>query len=697
AVTAVTRLEEPYRTTILLRFMKGLSIREVAREMNVPVETVRTRQRRGLAKLRDELEGSGRGRLAMVTLALRPRGWIGTSALVWGAIAMKTKLGVAGVAALFGLWAAIDWTGVSAEPPPLADSEVRSDSVVVDPTRREDSLEPTRRLVATSEPENVEPSSELGSLLVSVRRADNGQPVANANVQLRGATFTLPRGGTTGIDGTVVFDGLRSDIEDLSLDCDRDCVVRPETVSIRPGEQSTVELTIDAGWDLRGIVVDHHGRAVAGATVYSVISGFHPFWLRELTTTDSAGRFALECLGRNSTIGASHPGLGRSERIVVMTLPRQGRELRSVSIELPGESVDVAGVVTDPSGRPLADAFVRVGEDVFHGGRRGEGELSTVVFQPAPAIHATTGRDGRFEVKELAPGPNPVFVFVKGYAPWKGELDAVAGATNEVLCRLTPGATLTGMVFDAAGLPVPDAWIEVPGAFAPPVPSTTSDANGRFELNDLPGGDLTIEVSAAQRGKCTQTIPIVPGRANTCEVRVAPQRPLRGRIVDELGRGLSDYQVYEVGRRGAFATTDDSGRFEIDECEDRTYSLMVFDRVATVPFVAIMADLQPGATEHVLRIGPSNRRDGKIRGRAVDPTGKPLAVSVAVIQPPDEQFILLPPGGADGRFVAEQFPAGDYRLFLSCPGTGFHVEIAAKLGAGQDLDLGNVVLEESRR
>ena len=52
-VTAVMGLEDPYRTTNLLRFYSDLPPREVARRMDVPVETVRTRTRRALALLRE--------------------------------------------------------------------------------------------------------------------------------------------------------------------------------------------------------------------------------------------------------------------------------------------------------------------------------------------------------------------------------------------------------------------------------------------------------------------------------------------------------------------------------------------------------------------------------------------------------------------------------------------------------------------
>lgn len=698
AVAAVTELEEPYRTTLLLRFMRGLSLRDVAREMKVPVETVRTRQRRGLALLREDLEGSRRGRLAMVTLALRPRGWVGLSALVWGAIAMKTKMTVAAVVALCGLWAASGWASEAALPAPLEVPGTGPASVVAAPSTTEQVSETSRQLVTNADPDDVVGTPAGGSLLVRVRREDTGEPVSNVSVQLRHDSFAIPRRLTSGADGTVVFEGLQPGVRDLLIGCDRSSVGQPELPPILAGEQSTFELTIESGWDLRGIVVDPEGRPVAGATVFNVVSGFHPFWVHELVTTDSAGEFSLECLGRFSTVGASFPGLGRSERIVVMTLPREGRVLHEVRIELPGESAGVTGVVTDPAGRVLENAFVRLGAEHFSGGRRGTGDLRNVVLQPTPTLYVTTGSDGRFEAADLAPGAIPLFVYVKGFAPWTGTVDVAPGATQEVNCQLTQGATLSGVVLDAAGLPVADAWIEVPGWIGPPVLSTNSDAEGRFRLHDLAGGDVTFEVSTEEHGERTQTVWVEPGRETACEVTIAAGRTLRGRIVDEQGHGLAGYFVYEVGRQGATARTDEAGRFVLTNCEDRAYSLLVFDQIATVPFIATMTDLQPGDTEHVLRIGPSHRRAGEIRGRAVDPHGEPLAeVRVALMQSPDETILLGPTTGADGLFAVEEYPAGAYRLFFNSPGLELGAEITAQLGVGQHLDLGDVVLQAKKR
>ncbi|MFK7743056.1 MAG: sigma-70 family RNA polymerase sigma factor [Planctomycetota bacterium] len=55
-VSAVRNLREPLRTTLLLRFWEDLPPREISQRMGTPVETVRTRIKRGLHELRGSLD-----------------------------------------------------------------------------------------------------------------------------------------------------------------------------------------------------------------------------------------------------------------------------------------------------------------------------------------------------------------------------------------------------------------------------------------------------------------------------------------------------------------------------------------------------------------------------------------------------------------------------------------------------------------
>jgi RNA polymerase sigma-70 factor (ECF subfamily) len=57
--TAVSRLDEPYREVVLLRFFSELSLAEIAVQSDRPLGTVKTHLHRGLARLRRVLESEG--------------------------------------------------------------------------------------------------------------------------------------------------------------------------------------------------------------------------------------------------------------------------------------------------------------------------------------------------------------------------------------------------------------------------------------------------------------------------------------------------------------------------------------------------------------------------------------------------------------------------------------------------------------
>lgn len=55
---AVTRLDEPYREVVALRFFGDLSLNEIAAQTGRPLGTVKTHLHRGLLRLRASLEGA---------------------------------------------------------------------------------------------------------------------------------------------------------------------------------------------------------------------------------------------------------------------------------------------------------------------------------------------------------------------------------------------------------------------------------------------------------------------------------------------------------------------------------------------------------------------------------------------------------------------------------------------------------------
>ncbi|HTF89290.1 MAG TPA: sigma-70 family RNA polymerase sigma factor [Planctomycetota bacterium] len=102
----VARLAEPYRATLHMRYFQGSSLEEIAERSRLPLETIRTRHRRGLTLLRDRMDrasGGDRSAWTQALAAIAFRGkpmalaTVGGSLISVGGIALsaKTAVGIA--------------------------------------------------------------------------------------------------------------------------------------------------------------------------------------------------------------------------------------------------------------------------------------------------------------------------------------------------------------------------------------------------------------------------------------------------------------------------------------------------------------------------------------------------------------------------------------------------------------------------
>src|SRR5262245_43705709 len=112
-VRAVLALPDPSRTAVLLRFYEGRAPREIAALLAIPVETVRSRIKRGLERLREELAATIGADQADWRRALLPLAGPGLvhagAALTWSTLWASTSVKVGAVAAGVAALATASW------------------------------------------------------------------------------------------------------------------------------------------------------------------------------------------------------------------------------------------------------------------------------------------------------------------------------------------------------------------------------------------------------------------------------------------------------------------------------------------------------------------------------------------------------------------------------------------------------------
>ena len=712
AADALMQLEEPYRTTLLLRFMKGMSVRAVARHMEVPIETVRTRQKRGLQQLRAKLDRRPGGRLSVV-LPLAVPGWPNpTIPTLWGIVLMKSKLTVACAALVLlgALWLSADAFFVQGKTPtpdvssPVFDlaatskpytDDVAGSSTTESESRTETAPPPS----AGRKTPDADEAHAVGDLVVKLTFQDDGQPAANIGVRVQRPYEErdarpgkrLPHMATSGPTGQVLFRGIPAGEVQVALarNLYRD-------FEVRAGSESVLRIEVPPGDDVDGLVVDGRGSPVAGAEVLIARGGVRPQWMQVLTRTDERGRFTLHALGRFNMLGARSAGYGTSDFVLLHTAPRRANGRLDVRIVLAEQAVRVRGQVLDAAGQPARDAWVKLGKD---GGspRRGQGMQHRLILHAKPHTHVVTDAEGRFEVKYMTPGTVPLRVFATGHAPWSSELVCHPFGTNEITIRLTEGAVLQAFVLDGDGRPVAGADISLDDMTYPTSTHGTTDEQGTCRLVDLPAGTLNVGITTKVAGETKTSVELTAGRVTRHEFRLRPGLILTGVLVDHLGKPLRGWWLRPVGANFG-RKTDAKGRFRITNCEDRSYDLLVHKTWGFTPSVTTLRGVRPGGDGQEHRIEEGCLPSAKVRGRIQSAAGRPLAgVSLNVRQLPHDLLIVAPDTDANGRFTIDGLPPGRYRLGLYHAEHEYHRWPDITLTRDQELVLQDVVLKRTAR
>jgi len=273
-VDAVLALDEPWRTTVLMRWFDGRPPRAIARELGVPVETVRTRIKRALELLRERLiaerrhpdDAKGRRELAVLLFRVTTGaqgGVAGVGSAIGGLAMTATGKSIVMAAASVLVLAAVTWW---ATPLPLNRPRVGSEEVAGAPSIEPDDVpvDGARRLAADvsgmpTAPErlSIETSRELiarREIVVRLRSSFDDASIIDAAVVVRsGVGETAVATGRSGADGTasLSFDG-GDDVAALDVAATHDRYFL-ESARIEGGQDS-IDLQLDPKCVVRGEV-----------------------------------------------------------------------------------------------------------------------------------------------------------------------------------------------------------------------------------------------------------------------------------------------------------------------------------------------------------------------------------------------------------------------------------------------------------
>lgn len=490
-LAALAALDEPYRSTLALRFIDGLEPAAIASRTGVPAATVRSRIGRGLDRMRDSLDSAYHGERRTWV-----RGLVALSAsrLPWAAWMAAAAVIIVGTVTMWPSASKVDVTiqgRVSEVVAPRADAASIGTDVAT-PTADRNEVAVVPDAVTDTREHRVLVTTESGTVL------------PGATVALCAANGALDEGhladrmlttAISGPDGRAVLhlDGFSEDAadRDVLVTCAGRGRVRTALAIDSYEQRVTFPDTAPTFGPLRMIVVDDAGTPLAGATLI----GIDDFGARDVVT-DAYGRAQITHgnVHATSCTLVARDGIPETASIETDPIDAGARVVRASA------RVPIALRVVDArTRRPIADAQWR--------------EAGRIAFREVPyRTFARSDAFGRIAVKLPASRVTgdvacSVVVDAPGFTSTKVRVTDVGGAEREV--SLEPDRVIRGRVVDGAGEPQrevdvlveleptgaifpvadparPDAaaqqwnWIGNRGALV------RTDANGSFEFRGAP-------------------------------------------------------------------------------------------------------------------------------------------------------------------------------------------------------------------
>jgi len=591
-VGAVQQLEEPYRTAVLLRFFDGLPPRAIARRLGVPVETVRTRIKRGLEQLRRRLDARHDG-----------------DRIAWGALLLPTALSsgkgivagaLAGTATQLIVMHGIGALAMSTKVKVMAGAAVAlvATIVLVNVNRHKEFGEDGPRMRAPIEspaPAEVpQPEASIPVERATAQRLEEDRTSTTATAD-PSATFAIR--GTTRLPDKSARGGLHVQMRLFDgYETDRESAVEIELVSdsagafvwaLRPpkgtvtilargaeqgylsGEKRLLVLSGDAPGTLdvsfapldatvEGKVVDERGTPLPDAKVFN--------WYGIPTAEcDEHGEFRVVVPSSHGqwSLRASAPGFAEARQTATLKGPGT---TASVEFRLRPD-FKVHGRITDESESPVPDAKIRSINSYFSA--------------------TTSDAHGNFVMHSLDPLAQAIETLLvehPEYAPTTVQLRSVGrDMTQDIV--LKRGTRVEGVVFDQGGMPVRGAelWLG-PGRFSFGELKAYSHDDGSFVFAHVAPGKAKVGAEKSGLPDVMQdlSVPAQPLLRGVV-VRFGASHFLAGIVSDKSGAPIVKATVACACDDGSGllsydqdSRTDEQGRFRIDNLPANATTVMAY-------------------------------------------------------------------------------------------------------------------------
>jgi RNA polymerase sigma factor (sigma-70 family) len=719
-LAAVRRLPEPVRRAVVLHHLDGLTLAEVARRTEAPLETVRSRVKRGLELLRADFAqrrdragwsvflvrafeiappacgGSGRG-LVLLLRELAVSMMLMSSPLKLGA-GIAVLLVVAGFLLLEpGARRGPDAPGAARRQDGVEALVAGSDADVEKPPEERRAVMEPSLLVVSTEAQSVTPRT--GAVLLHVIWADDHSPAIDVPVRvvaLNAGTVDSPWENTSS-DGSLE----RRELEPGTV-LARSLFGGLALVEVAPGETREGVLEIPIGISVHGRVETRDGDAIPGAELFLSPGGGDPQYDgRTVARADARGVFTVRTApaGVGACLSARATGYAPSEQ-VILTGPAQSKLELAIVLAEPGRVL--SGLVLSPTDEPVEDAEVLVGsEGEWIPRRRADGMATWAAIGEL----VRTDQAGRFTIAAVPLSAVPIQVRARRHPVWRCEV--APDAPQPIVIHLENGAAVSGVVHASGGAPLAGVRVRVEPALGFSGASTTSAADGSYRLAELASGNVSLVAERLSSGfqlggaaRSTTTLAIVAGAEHRWDPELPTAHEVRGRL-EAPGSALDGWTVRgwraarEAGEESYVeeARTDDSGIFVLGQPPQGEIDLALFSRGGSLFPLARPVHVATDGPEVVLRPDPALAPTCRIAGTLVDSHGDPVRSADVLALHATLGSTLVHPDSRDGTFEIGPLPPGEWTLQVDPLVADWAVtRVAHVLAPAESWDAGKVLL-----
>jgi RNA polymerase sigma-70 factor (ECF subfamily) len=532
---AVFSLEEPYFSTILLRFYEDLPVQEVAARLGVPLETVKTRIQRALKLLRGELDANFGGDRSKWTLALAPvaglalssaaasaatgaavKAGTGAKALSPTTVLVSAKVKVGLLAALILGTTVTVYQFLPESPGPLPQADRITQTALLQKETLEPGSQETSRASLVDEAIPASPAIERDavepegiSLVGRVLDRQTSNPVQAYDLQIRLSSSEedapLVHETIRDPEGRFLFPISEEGKYTVTVQASRYKKSGVEIEVPYTADPEGIAIELDPGSRVKGRVIDDRtNRPVSGALVGPAmyphetdLINLHLLGYSESCPhahSDAEGRFTLDGLHSwDRRIAAVHPDYAEG---YVITRPDSGE---GVEIRLK-KGFRIFGRALNDHGEPIEGLLIR-----------------TFGREIPVCLPVLTGPDGRYETPQVLPGrifleandPAPSEIAVQPDFMEEHKVVDVVDRDVEVNFGLSENhATWRGTIYGYDGEPLARSRLVISPALYQyreasryrMFSSVWCDDSGRFEMKKIQPGRWRVEILIPSQG-----------------------------------------------------------------------------------------------------------------------------------------------------------------------------------------------------